>query len=443
MSIRSKISPLVSGFVTSDKRLARNRRLEERRRLRAGQRHTVRYFHELGDPYSHLMAQLLANFVSRYDVDIVAVPVPPPPDWAAPERARLVEYSRRDAGRIATRLPAGPGASFADPGAQPDDALLERARRVLVGSIEAGSSDPATLAALDAAVWRGDADELATIAIRLGESTPDATRAALERGTALRDRLGHYLGATLHYGGEWYWGIDRLHFLEDRLYALGAYRGPEPYRPLFEPPSLELTRNCAARTDSPPLEFFVSLRSPYTYLAVERTITLADHYGLELSIRPVLPMVMRGLPVPARKRTYIALDCKREANRLGIAFGKIADPLGRPVERALAVLHHAVQAKRGTQYLASVTRGIWAEGVDVGSDRGLRELVERAGLDWSGASQALNDSWWRDEAEANRNEMLLENIWGVPAFRFGSFATWGQDRLWLLERAIIEHLGPA
>jgi hypothetical protein len=37
--------------------------------------------------------------------------------------------------------------------------------------------------------------------------------------------------------------------------------------------------------------------------------------------------------------------------------------------------------------------------------------------------------------------MFADQLWGVPSFRFGDLATWGQDRLWLVEQAIIETLG--
>jgi hypothetical protein len=39
--------------------------------------------------------------------------------------------------------------------------------------------------------------------------------------------------------------------------------------------------------------------------------------------------------------------------------------------------------------------------------------------------------------------MFADELWGVPSFRFGDLATWGQDRLWLIEQAIIENLGGA
>ena len=40
--------------------------------------------------------------------------------------------------------------------------------------------------------------------------------------------LGHYNSATLHYAGEWYWGVDRLPYLVDRLEELGARRPDGP-----------------------------------------------------------------------------------------------------------------------------------------------------------------------------------------------------------------------
>ena len=52
------------------------------------------------------------------------------------------------------------------------------------------------------------------------------TLAAEQRETGRREReaLGHYLGGTLYYAGEWYWGIDRLPYLEERLIQTGLQR---------------------------------------------------------------------------------------------------------------------------------------------------------------------------------------------------------------------------
>jgi 2-hydroxychromene-2-carboxylate isomerase len=81
-------------------------------------------------------------------------------------------------------------------------------------------------------------------------------------------------------------------------------------------------------------------------------------------------------------------------------------------------------------------RGVWAEGVDAGSDAGLRRIVERAGLSWAQAKPLIGNDDWRPEAEANRQALLALGLWGVPCFRYGDVSVWGQDRLWVIEDAM-------
>ena len=173
---------------------------------------------------------------------------------------------------------------------------------------------------------------------------------------------------------------------------------------------------------------------------MERAQALADHYGLPLVLKPLLPMVMRGLPVPRAKRLYIVRDCKREAERLGLPFGKICDPVGTPVERGLAILCRARASGRDVDFAISFLKGVFAEGIDAGSEAGLSYLCARAGISWPEAQAWLRDEDWRDEVEANRLEMLNLSLWGVPSLRFGETTAWGQDRLWLIERAILQTL---
>jgi 2-hydroxychromene-2-carboxylate isomerase len=84
-------------------------------------------------------------------------------------------------------------------------------------------------------------------------------------------------------------------------------------------------------------------------------------------------------------------------------------------------------------------RGVWAEGIDAGSDRGLRLIAERAELSWTDVQKALQDETWRQIAEANRAEMLGLGLWGVPSFRVADTAVWGQDRLWAIQEALLQN----
>jgi 2-hydroxychromene-2-carboxylate isomerase len=160
-----------------------------------------------------------------------------------------------------------------------------------------------------------------------------------------------------------------------------------------------------SRGGSLTLEFYPSLRSPYTAIAFQRVFDLVERHGVELSMRPVLPMVMRGLPVPAAKRFYIISDTRREADRIGVSFGFICDPVGRPVERGFS---------------------LWP-------------FMREKGL-------GLDGEGWRDELEHNRETLFGLGLWGVPSFRLlgpegtPEYATWGQDRIWRVEQEITRRL---
>ena len=150
------------------------------------------------------------------------------------------------------------------------------------------------------------------------------------------------MGGVLGYDGEHYWGVDRLPFLVDRLVAEGAGEARDddaPKSPISGEtfsseslgsgvrvhPSVAPLRVVDGRAR---IDAFVSFRSPYSYLALHRLEELVARFPLDVRLRFVMPMVARGIPVPKQKVRYIAKDAKREADRLGVPFGRILDPLG-------------------------------------------------------------------------------------------------------------------
>ena len=429
MSIRTLLMPAVSQHLLSRTRLL-SRRIRAERARQDGS-HQLHYFHQPDDPYSALAAASLQRLAAAYDIQLLAHVVGAPADDAAPQRARLVAYSRKDAVLLARQH----GLDFADHGRQPPQQASAAAGALLVAAIDAGRFVEVAQQVGDA-LWApapGVAG-LAGLAFpggALAPAGPELLQRHIEGAQALRARLGHYLGATFYYGGEWYWGLDRLHHLERRLLELGAQRpGACGQSALLFPPRAEQPQTLACPA---PLDFFFSLRSPYSAIVAQRVFELGRRSGAEVRLRYLLPMVMRGLPVPRNKRRYIAEDAAREAFIRGIPFGRLNDPVGRPTERGLALIPFAERAGLGQAYVLSFLRGVWSEGIDAGNQRGLRKIVERAGLEWQGALAALQDEGWRANAEQNRAELFELGLWGVPSFRVGAVAAWGQDRLWVVE----------
>ena len=301
----------------------------ELRRKLTGQPHVVSAFLQLDDPYSYLLALYLPDLASQYDIELRVYLSQALGEGyqAAPEM--LAEYSAVDAQRLAREL----GVPFLDKGAAPP---VEH-RRVLLDYLAAcaGREDFLTeFSQVLAAYWRGDNEAAAR--------RSDAGRAGqgdkvIAESQALQKRLGHYNSAMLHYGGEWYWGVDRLHYLSARLDELGcalAEAGNSRLASIRQAMHVSLpVKPPTAAKELPPLELFVSFRSPYSYLTLQRAYEIVDAFGLDLRLRPVLPMVMRGMQVPREKLLYLAKDTMREADRRGVPYGKIADPVGEGVER--------------------------------------------------------------------------------------------------------------
>jgi 2-hydroxychromene-2-carboxylate isomerase len=155
-------------------------------------------------------------------------------------------------------------------------------------------------------------------------------------------------------------------------------------------------------------------------------------------------MVMRGLPVPRAKKRYIVHDAKREADRLGIPFGHVCDPLGKGIGYCMAVFFNSA-VPRGLEldFSRSVMQGIWSEARDVAHMPDLLFLAARAGISEAEVRAAIEDQSWKDQARANRDALTELGLWGVPSFRIGSYSTWGQDRLPLLEAEIARLSAPS
>lgn len=418
-------------------RLAKQRAAVEKARIRAGRAHVVEYFHQVEDGYSHLAAQVLPSLLKRYDIQLVCHLVTGPRDKNAPEPQLLLQLSRYDALHVAAEY----GLQFPRHDAPLDPGLVELAGRILAAQDNQGFIERAAL--VGRALWADDEATLQQLAGQYGCATADTASERIQAGTARREELGHYSGAMFYYGKEWYWGVDRLYHLEQRFAELGIDRDPASPplvpRPCIEPAALKDDGRLT-------LEIYASLRSPYTAISFDRAVALAQDSGVKLAVRPVLPMVMRGVPATRQKGMYIFWDTAREARAAGVPFGNFYDPIGDPARRGYSLYPWAVEQGKGVAFISAFLRCAFAEGVNINKEKGLRTVVEQAGLDWNRAKPLVGKPGWESQLEANRLAMYNAGLWGVPSFRLLDesgeelLALWGQDRLWLFAREIQRQL---
>jgi 2-hydroxychromene-2-carboxylate isomerase len=394
------------------------------------------FYYQADDATSHLMAQALVRLRREIGLAIEWVVVPPASADFDPEPELRAKHAARDAATLAGHYDL----DFPDPWELPAPDRVRRASAVLLVPRPIDEQLAAALR-IGEALWRGDGNALAEAVHDLGAVAGQDVRPSLEASYAELRRAGYYAGSVVRYGGAWYAGVDRLQRLAEHVAA--DVRRADPPEVLRARPESERAGETDVLLENGrvPLEVFFSYRSPYSYLALPQVRRLTEALPIALRLRPVLPMAMRGLPVPQTKARFLARDARLEAERHGIPFGRICDPLGVGTERCLAV-HVALAAPAGKDldFAESATRGIWSEAVDVSTDDGIARVAERAGLDPEEAIAAASDPRWREVVEHHLEDLLELGLWGVPSFRLGTFATWGQDRIPILEDRIRRRL---
>lgn len=437
MSLRHRLMPILAALLTSERRQRWQRRWQEWQRRLKRQPHRAVFYYRIDDPYSVLLAQVLPDFARHFGLQITPRVMLYLDQQMYPAPDMLEHLAPADALTLAELHDL----RFPPQWQIPDREVSFAASRCLLKN----EGDPRfweLAGSLADALWENDREQLLALMHEHGQQPADQAQMALE---ARRDQFlseGHYLTGTLHYGGEWYWSMERLDHLARRLESLGRAEGPWP-RPYAKAKQARLPATELANGEHTPtrLTLYFSFRSPYSYLALQRTFDMADHYGLVLTLRPVLPMVMRGLAVPRAKRLYILTDAAREARLYQVPFGKVCDPVGQGVERCMALWPFAEKEGRLRQWLLTAATGIWSRGINAATDRGLKTLVDDAGLDWRRARRWLDDDDWRQQADANRKAMMAAGSWGVPSFQINDGTViWGQDRLAVVERRLLDLL---
>jgi 2-hydroxychromene-2-carboxylate isomerase len=200
------------------------------------------------------------------------------------------------------------------------------------------------------------------------------------------------------------------------------------------------------------VDLFYSYRSPYSYLALPKTMKMTADYDVTVNLRPVYPLAVR---VPGFfKRTnpqfvrYVVLDSNRVAKHENIPFRfPRPDPIvqdmstldvaeQQPNIQRLTRLGAAAQLEgRSLAFTYAITKVIW-DGSVAGWDQGdhLAKAANAAGFDLAAMDAAITADPDRYERiiAGNEQDHAASGHWGVPTFAFENEPFFGQDRIDLL-----------
>ena len=448
MRLETRIRSLGMRALASQRFLKFKRTLARVRGTIDGKPSAVHYFHQVDDPYSFLVVQHLPALIADYNLPLHTHLISNDDAAYQGDAERFAKWAYNDASSIAPFYGESLPQHLNSP--LPTQEKIAQANKLLAAFV-GQPNFPEQAMLIGRNLWQ-NIDSL--------EPKPDAegddrqSSETLKAGNLLIKKLGHYRGGVLYFEGEWFWGVDRIHLLRKRLadegFAKDSLKEQEQEQEQgrltvglpttakdMEP--LKVKPACAKAVT---LEYFPSLRSPYTAIGHQAVVDLIAHSGVELKLRPVMPMLMRGIPAPRDKQQYIITDCAREARAKEIPFGNFVDPFGDPVKRAFALYPGALSLGRGLEFISAYLAACFAQGIDIDSEKGLRVVVGNAGLDWTELHSESAKFAWENILEDNLQNMLGAGLWGVPSFRIsggskeGKFSCWGQDRIWRVEHEI-------
>ena len=200
------------------------------------------------------------------------------------------------------------------------------------------------------------------------------------------------------------------------------------------------------------VDLFWSFRSPYSYLAVPRVVSLEARFDVEFRVRPVYPLAVRDASFFQRVDPlfgpYLFRDTARIAEYLGLPFGwprpdpVVQDLQTRQVATRQPYIHRltrlgilAGEKGPGLPFISEVSKLIWGGAVS-GWDQGdhLARATERAGLDLATMDReiAADPEAYERLIEQNQVALKAAGHWGVPTFVFDGEPFFGQDRIDLL-----------
>ena len=200
------------------------------------------------------------------------------------------------------------------------------------------------------------------------------------------------------------------------------------------------------------VDLFFSFRSPFSYLALPKTMQMAADYDVTVNLRPVYPIAVRipgffkrANPQFAR---YVVLDSSRVAQRENIPFRfPRPDPIvqdmttldvaeHQPYIHRLTRLGAAAQAEgHALAFTHAISHVLW-DGSVAGWNEGdhLAKAATAAGFDLAAMDTAITADPDRYERIIADNEQAhaASGHWGVPTFVFENEPFFGQDRIDLL-----------
>lgn len=183
------------------------------------------------------------------------------------------------------------------------------------------------------------------------------------------------------------------------------------------------------------IDFWFSIGSTYTYLAVVRLAAIEAETGIAFVWRPfnvrAIMIAQNNIPFTNKpvKTAYMWRDIARRAARLGRAPRLPAPYPISDLPRANQVALLGMREGWGARYVTESYRLWFEEGMDAGAGATIAESLRRAGQAPEAALARMEAAGIAAALEAETGAAMAAGVFGSPSFAVDGEIFWGDDRL--------------
>ncbi len=196
---------------------------------------------------------------------------------------------------------------------------------------------------------------------------------------------------------------------------------------------------------NPPIDYYFTPQSPWTYLGHERFARMARASGRTVRLLPTdfgrVFAVSGGLPLGQRapqRQAYRLVELQRFSEHLQLplhvkpAFFPVS---GDAAARLLIAVDQHDGADAAMQLGSAIFGAVWAHQRNIADEGALAGLLAEGGLDAARLAQSHSPAV-QAQYDANTQQAIDHQIFGAPSYVLDGEIFWGQDRLDFLQRKL-------
>lgn len=191
--------------------------------------------------------------------------------------------------------------------------------------------------------------------------------------------------------------------------------------------------------------YFYSVVSPWSYLGIKRLKEISKKYSAQIIEKPIdlvgkVFVATGGTPVPQRhisRQNYRLLELKRWGEFLNIKINQ-KPKFFPPKDPHLPALFCLASIDMGINmdFSSKVLEHLWVKENDISNIDTLKLIADDLKISFEELSKLASSDKIKKIYEANTQEAINMNIFGVPSYVYNNEIFWGQDRLELLEYSL-------